>query len=142
MSWWAEGWAQSDLTGRLPLKLTQFSLGIKVSLDENRANFRASEMVLALPHPPPHIPCSFQAFPSKLCPEGARGALSRPPHSPAGRSWRWRRAALESLSFGFLLNVSKLRSSHQGVPRRSTARETAAVSSLPVMGLSLPQEIT
>lgn len=53
---------QSDLAGRLLLKLTQFSLGIKVSLDENRANFRASEMVLALPHPPPHIPCSFKPF--------------------------------------------------------------------------------
>ena len=62
MSWWAEGWAQSDLTGRLLLKLTQLSLGIQVSLDENRANFRASEMVLALPHPPPHILVAFKPF--------------------------------------------------------------------------------
>ena len=38
------------MAGRLLLKLTQFSLGINVSLDENRANFRTSEMGLALPH--------------------------------------------------------------------------------------------
>ena len=37
--------------------------------------------------------------------------------------------------------MSKLQSSHQGVHWRSTAWETAAVSSLPVMGLSLPLEI-
>lgn len=50
------------LAGRLLIKLTQFSLGINVALDENRANFRTSEMFLALPHPPPPPPCSFQAL--------------------------------------------------------------------------------
>ena len=81
------------LAGRLLIKLTQFSLGINVALDENRANFRTSEMFLALPHPHHHPlvafkPCSFQGFPSKLCLEGARWGVSRAPHSPVGQSRR------------------------------------------------------
>ena len=81
------------LAGRLLIKLTQFSLGINVALDENRANFRTSEMFLALPHPHHHPLVAFKAFlqssvwrvPSGECPglpilllDNLGGSVERP----------------------------------------------------------------
>lgn len=108
-----EGWAQSDLVGRLLLKLTPFPRGMSASLDENCASFpTVPESVSSFPPTtPPHLVLG-KAFPSKLWPEAARWRECRPHPFHLDAHGVNAGPPLESLSCAFFPDVVKLPELH------------------------------